>query len=129
MSDPSTTSALITVTIDDDGVALVHLDDGKANALSHAMIEQLHDALDRAESEARAVCIVGRDGKLCAGFDLSVMTAGADATRGLVKAGGELLMRLYGHPQPTVVAVTGHALAAGALLVLSCDTRIAADVP
>jgi enoyl-CoA hydratase len=36
-------------------------------------------------------------------------------------------MRIYGHPQPTVVAVTGHALAAGALVVLSCDTRIAAD--
>jgi enoyl-CoA hydratase len=28
-----------------------------------------------------------------------------------------------------VVAVTGHALAAGALLVLSCDVRIGADVP
>jgi enoyl-CoA hydratase len=33
-------------------------------------------------------------------------------------------MRLFVHPQPVVVAVTGHALAAGALLVLSCDTRI-----
>jgi enoyl-CoA hydratase len=38
-------------------------------------------------------------------------------------------MRLYVHPQPVVVAVTGHALAAGALLVLSCDTRIGADGP
>jgi enoyl-CoA hydratase len=38
-------------------------------------------------------------------------------------------MRLYLHPQPVVVAVTGHALAAGALLVLVCDVRIGADVP
>jgi enoyl-CoA hydratase len=38
-------------------------------------------------------------------------------------------MRVYGHPQPVVVAVTGHALAAGALLVLSCDTRVGADGP
>jgi enoyl-CoA hydratase len=45
-----------------------------------------------------------------------------------VQAGAELLMRLYGHPQPTTVAVTGHALAAGALVVLACDTRIGADV-
>lgn len=121
--------APVTVTIDDDGVAVVRMDDGKANALSHAVIDLLHGALDTAERDARAVCFVGREGKLCAGFDLSVMTAGPDATRGLVKAGGELLMRLYGHPQPTVVAVTGHALAAGALFILSCDTRIAADVP
>src|SRR3546814_8366003 len=38
-------------------------------------------------------------------------------------------MRIFGHPQPVVVAVTGHALAAGALLTLACDTRIGADGP
>jgi enoyl-CoA hydratase len=57
------------------------------------------------------------------------MSAGPDAARDLVIKGGELLMRLYLHPQPVVVAVTGHALAAGALLVLACDVRIGADVP
>lgn len=119
----------LSITVDAEGVAVVRLDDGKANALSHTMIDLLHGALDQAVTDARAVCFVGREGKFCAGFDLSVMTAGPDATRGLVKAGGELLMRLYGHPQPTVVAVTGHALAAGALFILACDTRIAADVP
>lgn len=125
----SDATAPVTVSISDDGVAVVRLDDGKANAFSHQVIELLHGALDTAASDARAVCFIGRDGKLCAGFDLSVMTQGADATRGLVRAGGELLMRIYGHPQPTVVAVTGHALAAGALFILACDTRIAADVP
>ncbi|HET6953010.1 MAG TPA: crotonase/enoyl-CoA hydratase family protein, partial [Acidimicrobiales bacterium] len=80
-------------------------------------------------ADAEAVCIVGREGKLCAGFDLSVMTGGPDAARDLVARGGELLLRIYGHPQPVVVAVTGHALAAGALLALSCDVRIGADVP
>jgi enoyl-CoA hydratase len=122
-------SASVQVTVD-EGVAVVRLDDGKANALSHEVIRAMHDALDQSLADARSVCIVGRPDKLCAGFDLAEMTKGGDATRGLVKAGGELLMRLYGHPQPTVVAVTGHALAAGALLVLACDTRIgAADVP
>ncbi|HUW03942.1 MAG TPA: crotonase/enoyl-CoA hydratase family protein [Acidimicrobiales bacterium] len=118
----------VTTTIE-EGVAAIRLDDGKANAVSHAVIDAVHAALDQATADAEAVCIIGRDGKFSAGFDLSVMTQGADATRGLVGAGGELLMRIYGHPQPTVAAVTGHALAAGALLVLSCDTRIGADVP
>jgi len=31
---------------------------------------------------------------------------------------------MYLHPQPVVVACTGHALAAGALLLLASDTRI-----
>jgi len=114
----------------DDGVAVLRLDDGKANAVSHRLVEQLHAALDAAAADATAVAIVGREGRFSAGFDLSVMTQGADATRDLVRAGGELLMRLFTHPQPTVAAVTGHALAAGALVCLACDTRLgAAGVP
>lgn len=124
-----TVTESVTVTID-DGVAVVRIDDGKANAVSHDVIDALHAALDRAGSDAAAVAIVGREGKFSAGFDLSVMTQGADAARGLVGAGGELLMRVFTHPQPVVAAVTGHALAAGALLCLACDTRIgSAELP
>jgi enoyl-CoA hydratase len=113
----------------EEGVAVVRLDDGKVNALSMDVIGQLHEALDRAQADATAVCIVGNAKALSAGFDLSVMQGGAEGARELVAAGGRLLMRLYGHPQPTVVAVTGHALAAGALLVLACDTRVGAEGP
>jgi enoyl-CoA hydratase len=113
----------------DDGVLVVRLDDGKVNALGHATIEALHRALDVAENDVRAVAVIGREGKLSAGFDLSEMTAGPDRARGLVRAGGELLMRIFVHPQPVVVAVTGHALAAGALLLLACDLRVGADGP
>ena len=123
-------SDTVTTTIE-NGVAVVRLDDGKVNVISHHVIDLLHAALDRAEAEAEAtaVAILGREGKLSAGFDLTVMTAGADSVRGLVQRGGELLMRIYGHPQPVVIGVTGHALAAGALLVLACDTRIGAEGP
>jgi len=118
----------VTCTID-DGVAVVRLDDGKVNVISHRVIELLHAALDRSLEEATAVAIIGRDGKLSAGFDLTEMTAGIERTKALVGAGGHLLMRVYGHPQPVVLGVTGHALAAGALLALSCDVRIGGDGP
>lgn len=115
----------VTTTIE-DGVAVVRLDDGKMNAVGHAVLEDLHAALDLAATDARAVCIVGNDRALSAGFDLAVMTGDdPEAVRGLVHAGAELLMRLFVHPQPTVAGITGHALAAGALLALGCDTRIA----
>lgn len=118
----------VTCTIE-DGVAVLRLDDGKVNVVSHRVIELLHAGLDTALAEATAVAIIGREGKLSAGFDLAEMTAGIERTQALVGAGGKLLMRVYGHPQAVVVGVTGHALAAGALLCLSCDTRIGGDGP
>jgi enoyl-CoA hydratase len=127
-SHPADDPGPLTTTIE-DGVAVLRFDDGKANVLSHAAIDAFEAALDRATDEARAVCIVGREGKLCAGFDLAVMTGEPEGVRHLVSRGAELLMRIYLHPQPVVVAVTGHAVAAGALLALACDVRIGADVP
>ncbi len=113
----------------DGEVAVVRLDDGKANALGPATIEALDAALTRAEDEAGALLLIGREGRFSAGFDLSVMTSGVDAMQGLVRSGAELLMRLYGSPLPTVAACTGHALAMGGLLLLASDTRIGADGP
>jgi enoyl-CoA hydratase len=107
-------------------VAVLTMDDGKANALSHEMIEALRKALDRAESDAGAIALLGREGRFCGGFDLATMRSGPDAVRALVTAGAELLLRIYEFPRPTVIGAGGHALAAGALLLLSADTRIVA---
>lgn len=114
-----------------DSVLVVHLDDGKANALSSSMIAAIGAALDQAESDDSigAMVLHGREGKFCAGFDLSVMRGGdISAMANLVCDGGELVSRLYGSSIPVVAACTGHALAAGALLLLGCDVRVGADV-
>lgn len=121
-------SAPVTTTIE-DGVAVLRFDDGKVNVLSYAAIDALSEGLDRAEREASAVCIVGRPGRMSAGFDLAVMTTGIESALDMLTKGGEMMLRLFLHPQPVVVGVTGHALAGGALLVLCCDIRIGADAP
>ncbi len=120
------------VSVERDGdVLIVHLDDGKANALSAGVITQISAALDHAEADHTigAVVLHGRPGRFCAGFDLSVMRGGdLGEVVALVSDGGELVRRLYGSPVPIVAASTGHALAAGALILLGCDVRIGADV-
>jgi enoyl-CoA hydratase len=120
-----TTDAL-QVTVE-DGVAILRLDDGKANAIGHDVIAAFHDALDQAAATARGVVIIGRPGRFSAGFDLSVMQAGDKQMQDLVLTGAELFLRIYSHPQPVVAACTGHALAGGALMLLSSDTRIGVD--
>ncbi len=113
-----------------DGLLIVHLDDGKVNALSFEMLAAINDALDEAEDddEIRAMVLHGRPGKFSAGFDLGVMF-GEDmsAIISLVADGGTLVRRLYGSTVPVVAASTGHALAGGALLLLGCDVRIGGD--
>ena len=110
-------------------VALVRVDDGKVNVLSHEVIAALQESLDRAESEAKAVVLMGRPGKFTAGFDLKVMQSGPEAASNLFRAGMDLFVRLYEFPIPVVAACTGHAFAAGAIWLMCCDVRIGADTP
>ena len=117
---------ILTTTVEND-IAILHMDDGRANALGHAMIGELNAALDRAEKDAKAILITGRENRFCAGFDLEVMASGPENVGKLVGAGAELLLRLYEYRLPVVMACTGHALAAGGLLLLSGDARIGAE--
>ena len=111
----------------DQKVAVIRMDDGKANALSVEMIDALLAALTRAEEEASAVVLTGRPDRFCAGFDLRVMMSGPEQAKALLGRGSELLLRLFGATLPLVIAATGHALAGGALVVLTGDTRIGAQ--
>ena len=119
----------VTYSLDGD-VAVIHFDDGKANVFTHAVLEELHRLLTQAEvDEAKAVAIIGRPGKFSAGFDLSVMTAGPDQARDLLRAGADLALRIYTFPLPVLLGVTGHALAMGAIVLMAADVRIGADGP
>lgn len=113
----------------DKALALVTLDDGKANAFSHALIDQLNAVLDEVERDdtVRALVLTGREGRFSAGFDLSVMSAGPDARKALVGAGATLALRLYAFPKPFVIACSGHALAMGGILLFTADWRTGAD--
>jgi len=125
MNAPSTP-----VTYDLNGdVAVVTIDDGKANARRHEVLDLLEGAVDRAADEARALVITGREGRFSAGFDLSVMTAGPEQARGLLGRGALLGLRLFEFPIPVVLGVTGHALAMGGILLCCADVRIAAAGP
>ena len=107
-------------------VAVIALDDGKANAVGHTYIEAMNEGLDRAEKEAAAVVITGRPGVFSAGFDLKEIAKGPSEQKALVGSGAQMLLRLFTHPQPVVAASAGHAIAAGALVLLVSDTRIGA---
>lgn len=107
-------------------VALIRLDDGKVNALRGTVMDSLWGALDAAEAQAGAVVLAGRPGVFSAGLDLQVMRGGGKAAMELLHRGTEIFLRLAEFPRPVVTACTGHALAAGAVVLLCSDVRVGA---
>lgn len=106
-------------------IALIRMDDGKANAINFEMLNGLNQALDTAEAQAKAVVLAGREGRFSGGFDLKAFASfGPDDIVRLLDEGAKLLVRLYGGPLPVVAACTGHAIAMGAFIVNACDTRV-----
>ncbi len=108
----------------EENYAILKIANGKVNAISHEVIDELNTYLDKAEQEERVVIIAGQDGILSGGFDLKVMTKSPDAAKELVTKGSKLSLRLLSFPYPVIVACGGHAVAKGAFLLLSADYRL-----
>lgn len=122
------TDSLVTLDID-SSVATLTMDDGKRNALSPAMFDEIYTALERVEREGAAVVITGREEVLSAGFDLKVMKSGGLQALKMLRAGYALTARLLSFPTPVVIASPGHAYAMGAFMLLSGDYRFGVPGP
>ena len=110
-------------------IAILKMDDGKANALGHHMIEELMRALEKTEAEAKALLVLGRKGIFSGGFDLKEIEKGTKESTDLVNKGAHLFYRMFDYPKPIVTGCTGHAMAAGAFLLLASDFRIGVSGP
>jgi enoyl-CoA hydratase len=111
----------------DDNYAIVTINNGKANAISHEVISGLSQALNKAKSEKRIVILTGQPGIFSGGFDLKIMKEGPKAAKALVNAGSELALKMTTFPLPIIAACNGHAIAKGAFLLLACDYRIGTE--
>ena len=110
-----------------DGIAVITMDDGKANAINSPVIDEWNAVLDGVEADksVKALIITGRPGKFSAGFDLRYfMGHTMEENQALVHSGGLVAQRIFRLPIPVVAAVSGHAIAMGVFLVLACDRRI-----
>jgi enoyl-CoA hydratase len=113
----------------DGPVARLTLDSpDNRNALSTALVDQLHQGLTDAteESGVRAVVLGHTGGTFCAGADLA--EAGRNPGDVAVNRARELthlLRRILELPMPVIAAVDGHVRAGGLGLVGACDIAVA----
>jgi enoyl-CoA hydratase len=118
------------VTYERDGaIAIIAMDDGKVNALSLSMLDQLNSAFDLAVADGAVVIFTGRAGIFSAGFDLSVLRGGGPDVIPMLQAGFALAERVLSFPTPVVIACPGHAIAMGVFLLLCGDYRMGVSGP
>lgn len=108
----------------DGAVTLVTLDrPDRRNALDHATLQAILDALATLPPGTRAVVLAGAGEHFCAGADLTSVE-----DEGFVALLRSVLVGLRTIPVPVVAAVEGAALGAGTQLVLACDLRVASPL-
>ena len=115
------------------GDVLVHrFDNGKANAIDDAFLDELDGMLDELGSSqgqgVRALVVTGYDRFFSAGLALPALIgrdrAGIEAFITRFSVG---MLRLYACPLPVVAAINGHAIAGGCVLALMADVRLMAE--
>lgn len=112
-----------------DGVTVVRMQDGKANAMSTRMVEALAAAADRlAASGSGGVVLTGAGRVFSAGLDLGEVVSFDRSALGLFLDRFErMILAWFTLPRPVVAAVNGFAIAGGAVLALTADLRLIAD--
>jgi enoyl-CoA hydratase len=109
----------------------------RLNAMNHALVSDLYDALDTlgADRSCRVIVLTGAGRGFCAGLDLGEGASPPEAGRmGRAQAGmtvqkliAGLVPRMRAVPQPIIAAVNGPASGGGLALALASDVRIAAE--
>lgn len=120
-------SNLVLLERSSDGVATIRLNNPKVNALSQALLNQLHTiAVELTARPPAVVVVTGGERLFAAGADISEFGGVAEADtigNGFHRA----LDAVAAIPRFVIAAVSGYALGGGCELALACDYRIASE--
>ncbi len=118
---------LLTLDRLDNGVAVLTLANGKVNALSGALVNEIAAAAEElTATPPKALIVTGGDRIFAAGAEISEFGGPAEAAL----IGPQIHVafdRLAALPCLVIAAVSGYALGGGCELALACDYRIASE--
>ena len=122
----------------DEGILTLTLNrPDKLNAFTSRMLNEILDALDRADADdtVRAIIVTGEGRGFCAGADLSGGPGTFDARdagrevglEGRRDGGGRVTLRIFDCEKPMIAAINGPAVGVGITMTLPMDIRLASE--
>ena len=114
---------------EDDGISILRLQHGKANALDIELCQALTKALEAfRQSASKALVVTGTGKMFSAGVDLvRLSNEGAAYVRAFLPAMNGMFETLFSLLKPVVAAVNGHAVAGGCIIACAADRRVMAE--
>lgn len=106
-------------------IGIITLNNGEMNVFDRDQVRELLSLIIELESNAkvRAIVIQGSGTRaFSAGFDLKNFDVDY-----FIKAGQEMIFRLYNLPKPTIALVHGYCIGIAFLVAMACDFRYATE--
>jgi enoyl-CoA hydratase/carnithine racemase len=111
-----------------DHIAVLRINSGPTNPISSKFLDELSQTLHEIKGTARGMVLCGGDQFFSAGFNLpELLKFGRPAMGDYFERFNRLCLDLFSVPIPTICALSGHAVAGGNILALTCDYRYAAS--
>lgn len=120
------------ITTIENNIAIVQLNNGKVNAISHQLAKELKECfLTLSQNETvDGVILTGHTGAFSAGLDVVEQAQmNEEETQAFWVDYYGALQAMVRYPKPFVCAITGFAPAGGTILTLCADYRIMAQEP
>lgn len=109
-----------------ENIAVLTLNNGTTNSISPDMVRDLSKTLNEVRNEAKGIVLCGGEKFFSIGLDLPALIEYDRAEMSdFWDKFSRLVFDLYTVSLPTVCALSGHAVAGGNVLALTCDYRVA----
>ncbi len=109
-----------------DGVRVLRMEFGRANAMNRELLDGLAAGLS--DGDPQPTVLTGEGRVFSAGLDLVTLDSiDRDGLEGFLTRFAATMIQVLTTPYPLVAAVNGHAVAGGCVLALACDYRVGTE--